>query len=122
MCCYAYGHARAGAWSGQYGFNYPAPENGVRTYNSFPLDSDLHTEFQPLAIVTPYENGTRPPLPENFSGPVHITKSIPGDWRMALHVDKMTIFNGGSVYIRMVNGPAYPSGAQWAPQVIELEV
>ena len=29
-------------------FNYPAPENGVRTYNSFPLDTVLHTEFQPL--------------------------------------------------------------------------
>ena len=37
-----------GAWSGQYGFNYPAPENGVRTYNSFPLDTVLQTEFQPV--------------------------------------------------------------------------
>jgi hypothetical protein len=92
-----------GAWSGQYGFNYPAPENGVRTYNSFPLDSEQHTEFQPIAIVTPWENGTHPALPANFSGPVHVTKPIPGDWRMALHVKKLTVFNGGSVYLLRSN-------------------
>jgi hypothetical protein len=41
---------------------------------------------------------------------------------MALHVSHMTVFDGGSVYIRMIHGPDFPSGAQWAPQVIELEV
>jgi hypothetical protein len=33
---------------------------------------------------------------------VHITKPIPGDWRMALHVNRITVFDGGSV---RKNGP-----------------
>jgi len=115
-----------GAWSGQYGFNFPAPENGVRTYNSFPLDIAESTEFQPMAIVVPWENGTRAALPANFSGPVHVTKPIPGDWRMALRVSKMTVFNGGAAYIRMIKGVAggavISEGPHWRPpQVIELE-
>ena len=51
-----------------------------------------------------------------------MTKPIPGDWRLALRVDHMTVFNGGVVYVRAVNGPAYPNGGAWAPQVVELDV
>jgi hypothetical protein len=57
---------------------------------------------------------------------VHITKPIPGDWRMALHVSSMTVFHGGTAYVRMIKGVAggavLPEGAHWRPpQVIELE-
>ena len=45
---------------------------------------------------------------------------------MGLHVNGMTVFNGGSAYIRMIKGVAggaiLPEGAHWRPpQVIELE-
>jgi hypothetical protein len=40
--------AADGAWNGQYGFSNPKPENGIRTYNSFPLDNISGTTFQPL--------------------------------------------------------------------------
>ena len=51
-----------GAWNGRYGFSFPKPENGVRTYFSFPLvgDGDEASEFQPLAIVIPFANGSHP--------------------------------------------------------------
>ena len=75
-----------------------------------------------FAIITPWENGTVPALPPNFDGPKLITKPIPGDWRLALRVDKMTVFDGGIVFVRAVQGPAFPNGGVWAPQVVELDV
>ena len=67
-----------GAWNGDYGYAPKKPENGVKS-KSAPID-EHSGRFQPLAIVTPWENGTRPALPPNFAGPVHVTKAIPGDW------------------------------------------
>jgi hypothetical protein len=63
-----------------------------------------------------------PNLPPKFDGPRFVTKPIPGDWRLALRVDSMTVFNGGVVYVRAVHGPAFPNGGAWAPQVVELDV
>lgn len=114
-----------GAWNGVYGFSYPKPENGVRTYNSFPMVDDDKTggkTFQPMAIVTPWENGTVPKLPHNFAGPVHTTPPIPGDWRLALRVDKVTVFDGGSMALRCVYGPPSPNGGKFAFQVVEMDV
>jgi hypothetical protein len=37
-------------------------------------------------------------------------------------VDKLTVFNGGIAFVRMVHGPAYPNGGMWAPEVVELDV
>eukprot|EP00040_Diaphanoeca_grandis_P028166 m.161880 g.161880 ORF g.161880 m.161880 type:complete len:971 (-) comp31257_c0_seq1:282-3194(-) len=111
-----------GAWNGEYGYSSPTPNNGVRTYNSFPLDNITGTHFQPLAIIVPFENGTHPALPTNFAGPVYVAPSIPGDWRLALRVDSITVFHGGTVSLPCVHGPAYPNGAAFAPDVIEVEV
>jgi hypothetical protein len=72
-----------------------------------------------LAVL---RNGTTPDLPPNFDGPHFVTKPIPGDWRLALRVDHMTVFSGGVVYVRAVQGPAFPNGGAWAPQVVELDV
>lgn len=74
----------------------------------WPRDLKTGKAFQPYAIVTPFQNGTVPALPLNFDGPRLITKPIPGDWRLALRVSKMTVFNGGIVFIRAVHGPAFP--------------
>eukprot|EP01045_Picozoa_sp_COSAG04_P002527 COSAG04_NODE_92_length_26689_cov_12.755434_12_plen_577_part_00 len=111
-----------GAWNGEYGFSFPKPENGVRTYHSFPLDNASGTTFQPLALVIPWENGSTPALPEGFAGPTHVAKPIPGDWRLALRVDRITVFHGGTAEIRCVHGPAYPNGGAFAPDVVEVEV
>lgn len=105
------------AWNGEYG---ESSGTGIHL-PPWPRDS-TGKGFQPFAIITPWENGTVPALPPNFDGPKFVTKPIPGDWRLALRVDHMTVFNGGVVYVRAVNGPAYPNGGAWAPQVVELDV
>ena len=71
--------------------------------------------------VAAHRNGTMPDLPPNFDGPKFVTKPIPGDWRLALRVDRMTVFHGGTAYVRAVQGPAFPNGGAWAPQVVELD-
>jgi hypothetical protein len=116
-----------GAWNGQYGFSSPKPENGIRTYSSFPLVVDKqaaagasHT-FQPIAIITPWENGTVPKLPRDFAGAVHNTGPIPGDWRLALRISKVTVFDGGMVALRCVHGPARPNGGKFAFQAVEID-
>jgi hypothetical protein len=111
-----------GAWNGQYGFSAAKPENGVRTYDSFPLDNVSGTTFQPLAIVIPWENGTVPALAPNFAGPVHMAPPIPGDWRLAVRVNKISVFHGGVADIRCVHGPVYPNGGAFAPEAVEVEV
>ena len=40
------------------------------------------------------ENGTVPALAPNFAGPVHMAPPIPGDWRLALRVNKISVFHG----------------------------
>lgn len=112
-----------GAWNGRYGFDYPHPENGVRTYHSFPVVDDKKggKAFQPLAIVVPWENGTLPTLPANFAGPVHTAKPIPGDWRLALRVTKLTIFDGGTTALRCIHGPYPANGGKFAFEVAELD-
>ena len=94
----------------------------MRTYNSFPLDNASGTTFQPLALVIPWENGSTPALPEGFAGPTHVAKPIPGDWRLALRVNRITVFHGGTAEIRCVHGPPYPNGGAFAPDVVEIEV
>ena len=94
-----------GAWNGGYGYWFSDPMNGVRTFNSFPLDRATGTTFQPLAIRIPFENGTLPPLPLRFDGPVHVTPPIPGDRQLALRVAGASVFDGGSFYIHNVKGP-----------------
>eukprot|EP01051_Picozoa_sp_SAG22_P005001 SAG22_NODE_285_length_12974_cov_2.969087_2_plen_911_part_00 len=111
-----------GAWNGEYGFSQPLPENGVRTFNSFPLDNISGTTFQPVAVVVPWENGTVPPLPRGFAGPVHWAEPIPGDVRLALRVNRITVFHGSTVEIRCVHGPSHPSGGAFAPETVEIEL
>ena len=85
---------------------------------SWPRDRATGKTFQPFAVITPWENGTLPSLPAGFDGPRIVTKPIPGDWRLALRVSKMTVFDGGVVYVRAVNGFVSPVG----PDVVELDV
>ena len=73
------------------------PAIGTKTENQFPLDSA--GVFQPVAIVIPFENGTRPALPPRFSGIVHLCRPLPGDTRLALRTSQITVFSGGSVYL-----------------------
>jgi hypothetical protein len=119
-----------GAWNGRYGFSYPKPENGVRTYFSSPLvgggeeeeDSEEgEGEFQPLAIVIPFENGSHPVpgLPRGFAGPVFIGAAIPGDQRLALMVRGITVFDGGTAHLPLLHGASSP---QSAPETIEMDV
>eukprot|EP01043_Picozoa_sp_COSAG02_P002326 COSAG02_NODE_54_length_43941_cov_54.857990_2_plen_574_part_00 len=72
--------------------------------------------------MIPWENGTIPALPENFDGPVHVAPPIPGDWRLALRVNKLVVFHGGVAELRCVHGPSYPNGGAFAPEVVEIEV
>ena len=37
-------------------------------------------------------------------------------------MDKLTVFNGGIAFVRMVHGPAFPNGGVWAPEVVELDI
>lgn len=115
-------------WNGVYGYTVPAPENGVNA-GSFPqvLDSTTGTKLmQPLAVVVPWENGSLPALPAGFLGAIHTTPPIPGDQRLALDSHAITVFDGGSVWIRLAHnakcgdGCVGPSAS--VPTVIELEV
>ena len=112
-----------GAWNGWYGFTDAAhPQNGVRTQHSFPLDKTTGTQFQPFAVVVPYENGSLPALPEGFDGPVHTTPPIPGDFRLAMQATEITVFNGGFVAIPLEHGPANTNGWMEAPAFVEVEL
>jgi hypothetical protein len=111
-----------GAWNGWYGFSDPKPQNGVRTEHSFPLDKTTGKQFQPFAIVVPFENGTRPELPVGFDGPVHTCPPIPGDFRLAVQVTGITVFDGGFVAIPLEHGPANTNGWMEAPTFIEVEL
>ena len=90
-----------GAWNGEYDWGeggwQPDVQTGVKTDSRFPLDRA--GKFQPAAIVIPFENGTRPSLPQGFTGPVHIGSPIPGDFRLALNVEHVTVFSGGSLHL-----------------------
>ena len=86
---------------------------------SWPRDLSTGRTFQPFAVITPWENGTLPQLPPGFGGPRLVTKPIPGDWRLALLSDRITVFSGGTVFVRAVNTDDRP---QSAPQVVELDV
>lgn len=52
------------------------------------------------------------------------SKSIPGDVRLALRVNKITVFHGGVVHVRCVHAPASADliDGKFAPQVVELDV
>lgn len=63
-----------------------------------------------------------PILPAGFDGPRFVARFIPGDWRLALHVQRITIFDGGVVYIRAVNGQEISSGSVNAPEVVEVDL
>ena len=105
-------------------YTAPAPENGVNG-GQFPRVVDNATGkrvFQPLAVVIPYENGTVPALPSGFLGTVHRTPAIPGDQRLALLTHSITVFHGGSVWLRCVHEHGSAAGSTLSPDVIELEL
>ena len=109
-----------GVWNGVYGYTAPAPENGVNG-GSFPQVHDSTTGkmiFQPLALVVPWENGSVPLLPTGFLGAVHQTRPIPGDQRLALLSHAITVFHGGSIWVRCTHGNSVAAG----PSTIELEL
>jgi hypothetical protein len=119
-----------GVWNGVYGYTSPAPENGVNA-GYYPRVEDNnctkgacnhHTRFQPLAFVIPFENGSAPALPRGFIGPVYRSLPIPENQRLALLTHAITIFNGGSVFLRCVHDGGSSFGAAKAPRVIELEL
>jgi hypothetical protein len=93
-----------GVWNGEMDWGdggwQPNTEVGVKTNYRFPMDSSGH--FRPVAIVIPWENGTRPAIPAGV-GPVHIGSPIPGDLRMALSVERVTVFSGGSLHLPLLD-------------------
>eukprot|EP01052_Picozoa_sp_SAG31_P027229 SAG31_NODE_2531_length_5555_cov_4.715909_1_plen_952_part_00 len=105
------------AWNGEYGV-----DGSCGSQPGWPRDLSTGKLFQPFAVITPWENGTIPSLPPTFDGPKFVTKPIPGDWRLALHSHRVTVFHGCVVYLRAVNGPRFPNGGQWAAEVVELEI
>jgi hypothetical protein len=105
------------AWNGEYGV-----DGSCGSQPGWPRDLSTGKQFQPFAVITPWENGTVPSLPAAFDGPKLVTKPIPGNWRLALRSDRVTVFHGCVVYLRAINGPRFPNGGQWAPDVVELEI
>ena len=86
-----------GVWNGESVGPDRDEDLGVKTKEKFPLDAS--GKFQPAAIVIPFENGTHPALPPGFSGPIHVGAAIPGDFRLALNVEHVTVFSGGSLHL-----------------------
>jgi hypothetical protein len=82
----------------------------------------LCAAFQPFAVVVPFENGTVPKLPKGFTGPVHTTKPIPGDQRLAIHRSDYQVFDQGTWYLQNVKGPPGFGVAMPGPHVVELDV
>ena len=97
------------------------PAIGTKTENQFPLDSA--GVFQPVAIVIPFENGTRPALPPRFSGIVHLCRPLPGDTRLALRTSQITVFSGGSVYVLLTGSiiTSVRSSKDWKPFIAVLK-
>lgn len=53
---------------------------------------------------------------------MHTAAAIPGDWRLALRVSSITVFNGGSIHLPLIHGPRDPNGYRAAPDAIEIEL
>ena len=98
----------------------PNTEIGVKTDAKFPLDQNGN--FAPVAIVIPWENGTRPALPKGFTGPVHVGKPIPGDFRAALSVEHVTIFSGGSLHLPLSDAATGHITPIIGPAFLELDM
>jgi hypothetical protein len=121
----------SGAWNGNtFHTVMLEPQNGIETtlYPFIP-DPDPAGQFQPMALIVPYENGTKPALvsvimavncpllleltyvfvqPAGFAGPSHVLPPIVGDKRVALTKKNLTFFHGSHFYLPL-SSPA-PSG------------
>ena len=107
-----------GAFNGDEGGGN-VPHLGVKTLAFFPSGPTGYSTFQPFAIVVPYENGTQVPTPKGFTGPIHVTAPIPGDWRLPMHRASATVFDGGDLYLPLVKGLTDP---KVGPTNVELEL
>jgi hypothetical protein len=95
------------------------PHMGEKTLAFFPSGPTGYGTFQPYAIVVPFENGTHAPTPRGFTGAIHVTAPIPGDWRLPMHRATATVFDGGTLYLPLVKGKANP---KVGPHCVELEL
>jgi hypothetical protein len=66
-----------------------------------------------MALIVPFENGTKPKLPAGFAGPSHVLPPIVGDKRVALNKKNLTFFHGAHFYLPL-SSPA-PSGGSLFP-------
>ena len=82
------------ARNGKYGNSWAQHGNGLGTWLT-PYWKQGY--FQPWAIIQPYSNGSLPALPPSFKGDVVILPGIPGDRRLPIVRNNITIFHGVTI-------------------------
>ena len=119
-----------GAWNGNtFHTVMLSPLNGIET-RLYPYveeeeeeeeEEDPAGRFQPLALIVPFANGSKPQLPAGFAGPSHVLPPIAGDKRVALTKRNLTFFHGAHFYIPLSapapSGGALFAGESWAATV-----
>jgi hypothetical protein len=95
-----------GAWTGDtMHTSLLDPVDGIKT-QIFPQLAGTR-QFQPLALVVPWENGTAPALPAGFAGQSHALRPIVGDKRLAFTKERLTFFDGAHFYLPMQMPASY---------------
>lgn len=90
-------------WNGEYGWSWPRQGLGLSSISPQPMTAPWpHGDFQPLALVIPYENGTVVSLPPAFKGPVYKATPIPGDLRLPLLRTALSVFNGSTTHFPLM--------------------
>ena len=93
-----------------------SPLDGIETR----LSPYVGDDFQPLALIVPWSNGSVPQPPSGFAGPKHVLPSIVGDKRIALTKKHLTFFHGAHFFLPLgmpaaSGGSLLPSDGPWAP-------
>ena len=91
-------------WNGEYGWSWPRQGLGLSSFSPQPMTGPWPDgDFQPLAVILPYENGTMVPVPPAFRGPiVKADRPIPGDLRLPLLRDSLSVFNGSTTHFPLM--------------------
>jgi hypothetical protein len=91
-------------WNGEYGWSWPRQGLGLSSISPQPMTGPWpHGDYQPLAIVIPYENGSVAALPPAFNGPVLHAAPIPGDLRLPLLRYAFSAFNGSTTHFPLMD-------------------
>ena len=98
-----------GAWTGDtMHTSLLDPVDGIKThiFPHLPVAGGMR-QFQPLALVVPYANGTVPAVPAGFQGQSHVLQPIVGDKRLAYTKTHLTFFEGAHFYLPMQMPASY---------------